>query len=78
MYPYYYRLLHGLPCPSLHSLGVHGSPDRSSNESERPRDTERDILALQLSTDEWILAKQGGDSGEWIRAAETVEIEDAR
>jgi hypothetical protein len=40
-------------------------------------DTERDILAFQLSTDEWILAKQGGDSGEWIRAAETVPIADA-
>jgi hypothetical protein len=76
MYPYYYRLLHGALSPSLSSLKVHGSPDRSSPMTP-DTDTERDILAFQLSTDEWILAKKDGDSGEWIRAAETVEIADA-
>ena len=50
----------------------------SSIDDELPAPADRDILALQLSSGRWILARKGGESGEWIRAAETVPIEYAR
>jgi len=50
----------------------------SSTDDDLPAPADRDILAFQLSSGRWILARKGGDKGEWIRAAETVPIEFAR
>jgi len=50
----------------------------SSTDNDLPAPADRDILAFQLSNGRWILAKKGGDKGEWIRAAETVAIKRAR
>jgi len=76
MYPYYYRLLHGLPCPSLNSLEVHGSPDRSSPMTP-DTDTDRPTLVGAWVNGTYYLGEEDGDSGEWIAAETTVEIADA-
>ena len=49
-----------------------------STDDDLPAPADRDILAFQLSSGRWILARKGGDNGEWIRAAETVAFESAR
>jgi len=81
MYPYYYRLLHGLPCPSLNSLEVHGSPEASSKMTERHRDTapdtDRPTLVGAWVNGTYYLGETDGNSEEWIAAETTVEIEDA-
>jgi hypothetical protein len=81
MYPYYVRLLHGSLSPSSHELTLCGYNGVSSKMSERHRDTEPDIDRPELvgvwTDGQFVIGEEDGDSGEWIAAETTVEIEDA-
>lgn len=78
MYPYYSRLLHGMPSPSLSSLKAHGSPEAFSPMTERHPDTERPELVGAWVNGTYYMGETDGDSGEWISAETTTEIDDAR
>ena len=57
-----------------------GYSDPSSNMSERHPDTDidRPTLIGAWVNGRFVLGEEGGDSGQWISAEATVEIEDAR
>jgi hypothetical protein len=77
MYPYYLRLLHGAPSPSLSSLKVHGSLEASSTMTERHPDTERPELVGAWVDGTYYMGETDGDSEEWLSAETPTEIEDA-
>ena len=80
MYPYYYRLLHGLPSPSLSSLKVHGSLEASSKMTEhRPdTDTDRPTLVGAWVQGRYYMGEPDGGEGEYLSAESTVPIEHLR
>ena len=59
-----------------------GSNDPASTMSAPHPDTvgddEQTVLAFELSTGRWVLAKKGGGSGEWITAAQAVAADERR
>ena len=80
MYPYYYRLLSGKPCPSLNDRMLSGYSDRSSTMNERRPDTDTDPPELVGA---WVqgryyLGEPDGGAGEFLSAEATVPIEHAR
>ena len=80
MYPYYYRLLHGLPSPSLSSLRVPGSLEASSM-VEKPNpdtDTDRPTLVGAWVNGRYYMGEPEGEAGEYLSAEATVPIEHAR
>ena len=78
MYPYYYRLLSGKPCPSLNDRMLSGYSDRSSNANERPHDTDTPALIGAWVNGRYYLGEPEGDEGEYLSAEATVPIEHAR
>ena len=80
MYPYYYRLLSGKPCPSLNDRMLSGYSDRSSNANGRRPDTdsERPELIGAWVNGRYYMGEPDGDAGEYLSAEATVEIEHAR
>ena len=78
MYPYYYRLLSGKPCPSLNDRILSGYNDRSSNANERPHDTDTPELIGAWVNGRYYLGEPEGGEGEFLSAEATVEIEHAR
>ena len=80
MYPYYYRLLSGKPCPSLSSLRVHGSLEASSMVEKPNPDTDTDTPELVGA---WVqgryyMGEPDGGEREFLSAEATVPIEHAR
>ena len=78
MYPYYYRLLSGKPCPSLNDRMLSGYSDRSSNANERHPDTERPELIGAWVNGRYYMGEPDGGEGEFLSAEATVEIEHLR
>ena len=76
MYPYYYRLLSGLPSPSLSSLTLSGYSEASSKMTTNT-DTERPELVGAWSNGRYYIGPPDGDAGEYLSAEATVDIEDA-
>lgn len=79
MYPYYYRLLHGMPSPSLSSLTLSGYSEAPSNPSARHPDTERPELAHFEFADGTIrMGEPDGKADAWIESDRKVPMEHAR
>ena len=78
MYPYYYRLLSGKPCPSLNDRMLSGYSDPSSPMTERRPDTERPELVGAWVNGRYYLGEPEGGEGEFLSAEATVPIEHAR
>ena len=80
MYPYYYRLLSGKPCPSLNDRMLSGYNDRSSNANERrpDTDTDRPTLVGAWVQGRYYMGEPGGDAGEYLSAEATLAIEHLR
>ena len=80
MYPYYYRLLSGKPCPSLNDRMLSGYSDRSSNANAESRDTEseRPELVGAWVQGRYYMGEPDGGEGEYLSAESTVPIEHLR
>ena len=78
MYPYYYRLLSGKPCPSLNDRMLSGYSDRSSPMTERPHDTDTPELIGAWVNGRYYMGEPEGDAGEFLSAEATVPIEHLR